>query len=178
MTATPNQATPILETERTFLRQLTLEDTESVFRIFSDPETMRYSPAETTQDREAVEGFIRWNIENYRERGFGAWAVIAKSNEEFIGQAGLIPHEMSVEVFYSFIREFWGQGFASEVASACKDYAFKTLGETRLISIIHPENERAINVVRKLGMQEAGAIELWSRTNRLFEICRTVCAPE
>lgn len=34
----------ILETERLFLREFTMRDLESLHRIFSDPESMRYYP--------------------------------------------------------------------------------------------------------------------------------------
>ncbi len=161
----------LIETERTYLRQLTLDDVDNVLQIFSDLEAMKYSPAATTQDRTDAEDFIKWSIQNYEKHGLGAWAVIAKSTGKYIGQSGLIPQEIGLEVFYSFIREFWGQGFATEVASACKDYAFQKLQEARLISIIHPDNNRAIKVAQKLAMQNMGMIEFWNRTNLLFEIC-------
>jgi RimJ/RimL family protein N-acetyltransferase len=162
----------VIETERTELRPLTPADADRVLRIFSDPEAMRFSPAGTTQDRAAAEGLIRWNLENYRLHGIGGWAVIARNTGEFLGLAGLIPHETGLEVFYSFVRANWGQGLATEVGAACRDYAFGTLQKARLIAIIHPENRRAINVARKLGLRDVGAIEFWGRTNRLFEIRR------
>jgi RimJ/RimL family protein N-acetyltransferase len=160
----------LIETERTYLRQLTLDDVDSVLQIFSDLEAMKYSPAATTQDRAEAEGFIKWNIENYQKHGLGTWAVISKSTGKYVGQSGLIPQEIGLEVFYSFIREFWGQGLATKVASACRDHAFQKLREPRLISIIHPENSRALKVARKLAMQEIGMIEFWNRENLLFEI--------
>jgi RimJ/RimL family protein N-acetyltransferase len=36
---------PVLETDRLFLRELTLDDVDNLLRIFSDPEAMRYYPA-------------------------------------------------------------------------------------------------------------------------------------
>ncbi len=41
----------LIETERTYLRHLTLDDVENVLQIFADFEAMKYSPAATTQDR-------------------------------------------------------------------------------------------------------------------------------
>jgi RimJ/RimL family protein N-acetyltransferase len=160
----------IIETERTYLRQLTLNDVENVMQIFSDPEAMKYSPAEAVQSRSDAEDLIQWNIESYNQRGFGAWAVISKVTGEYVGQSGIVLHEIGPEIFYSFVRKFWGKGLATEVASACRDYAFHKLNEPRLIAIIHPDNNRAINVAVKLGMRDAGIIEMWGRANCLFEI--------
>ena len=77
----------IIETERTYLRQLTQDDVDNVMQIFSDPEAMKYSPAETVQSRADAEGIIQWNIENYQKHGKGAWAVISKFDGKFIGQS-------------------------------------------------------------------------------------------
>jgi ribosomal-protein-alanine N-acetyltransferase len=163
----------IIETERTYLRQLMLTDIDNVMDIFSDPEAMKYSPTETPQSRTDAEEFINWNIESYHKNGLGAWAVIAKSTERYIGQAGLILQEPGLEVFYSFIQKFWKQGFATEVASACRDYAFHKLNESQLIAIIHPRNKRAISVALKLGMRDTDIIEFWGRANRLFKISKS-----
>jgi len=162
----------VLETERTCLRRLTPDDVDGVMRIFSDAEAMKYSPAGVPQDRAAAADLIRWNLANYERHGVGAWAVVARSSGEFLGMAGLIPHATGWEVFYSFARKNWGQGFATETAAACRDHAFVRFAQTRLIAIIHPRNLRAVRVALKLGMREAGTIDFWGRPNRLFEIRR------
>jgi len=159
-----------IETERTRLRPLTPADADKVLMILSDPEAMQYSPAGVAQDRAAAEGLIRWNQENHRVHGLGVWAVVSRRTDEFLGLAGLIPQPVGVEIFCSFVRRRWGQGLATEVGAACRDYGLQPLRKTRLIAIIHPENSRAINVARKLGLRDVGTIEFWGRTNRLFEI--------
>ncbi len=162
----------VLTTKRTLLRRLRPEDVDDVMRIFADPEAMRYSPAGTTQDRAAAANLVRWNQDNYRRHGVGGWAMISRASGQFLGMAGLIPHEIGWEVFYSLVRDNWGQGYATEAAIACRDHAFGPAGQSRLIAIIHPQNTRAARVAVNLGMREAGRIECWGRTNRLFEIHR------
>lgn len=53
----------ILATDRLILRQFTLDDTDDLYQIFSDPEAMRYYPAPFT--REQTIGWIAWNLRNY-----------------------------------------------------------------------------------------------------------------
>ncbi len=77
---------------------------------------------------------------------------------------------MEYGVRLSIVRESWGQGLATEVATACRDHAFDKLTQPRLIAIIHPHNNRAISVALKIGMADSGMIEMWDRENRLFEI--------
>ena len=51
----------------------------------------------------------------------------------------------------AIVREFWGQGYATEAASAVLDMAARTLRRSRLISLILPDNERSKAVARRLG---------------------------
>ena len=53
----------ILETDRLILRQLTLDDTDDLAEVLSDPQAMRYYPASFT--REQTIGWIEWNLRNY-----------------------------------------------------------------------------------------------------------------
>ncbi len=53
---------------------------------------------------------------------------------------------------YLIDKAFWRQGLGLEAAQACAGYGFKTLGLTRLICMIYPENVASINVARRLGM--------------------------
>ena len=159
----------ILSTKRTQLREFVPADADSLMAIFGDVAAMQFAPMEVTQDRSVAASAIEWHIENYRRFGYGAWAVIGRG-EAFVGLAGLLPHDVGTELFFSIVPAFWGRGFATEVASGCRDYAFGRLGIQRLISIIHPDHPRAVAVARKIGMTEAGMITFWNRENRLFEL--------
>jgi RimJ/RimL family protein N-acetyltransferase len=158
----------VLETERTFFRKLTLDDVDNVLQIFQDEQAMRYSPVEKIQGEDAARGFVCWNMENYEQYGYGAWAVVSKASGEYVGQAGIVPQASAAEIFYAIVPKFWGQGLATEVALASLNYALQECGLPEVIAIIHPENEPAIHVAQKIGMQESGALEYWGRQNRLF----------
>ena len=66
------QALP--ETKRLFLREWTMQDLDAWAAILSDAEVMRYYPKPF--DRQKVQDWIAWNLENYRTDGFGLWAGI------------------------------------------------------------------------------------------------------
>ena len=46
-----------------------------------------------------------------------------------------------------------GHGYATEAAAACIDYAFRTLGTTKVISLIRPENLPSCRVAERNGMK-------------------------
>ena len=53
---------------------------------------------------------------------------------------------------YVIRRESWGRGYATELAEGIKCHAFETLGLTRLIALIEPENTASERVAAKAGM--------------------------
>ena len=55
----------ILETERLFLREMTLEDVDTLALVLSDPESMRFYPHPFSH--EEVEDWIKWNLDNYQK---------------------------------------------------------------------------------------------------------------
>ena len=57
-----------------------------------------------------------------------------------------------VEVGYHVRRDLWGNGYATEAAQACIEYAFTRLGVDRVISMIRPENLQSVRVAEKNGL--------------------------
>lgn len=120
----------ILETERLFLRELTLADCEELASVLCDPLSLVYYPAPFTLRQ--VEAWIAWNIENYKKYRHGLWAVILKESNTFLGDCG--------------------NGYATETAGACMEYAFSTLGYQALYTYTKHDNSPSRRVAEKIGM--------------------------
>src|SRR3546814_17538372 len=60
------------------------------------------------------------------------------------------------EVGWTFHRDAWGKGYATEAATAAMDYAFDTLGWDRVIHCIDPDNLASQRVALRLGSQNQG----------------------
>lgn len=168
---------PVLETARLLLREYTPADLEQTARLLGDPLVMQYYRAAKT--REESLAWIEWNLANYRELGFGLWAIELQQTGEFVGDCGLTLQEIArrkdVEVGYHVRRELWGRGFATEAAAACRDYARDYLRLRRLIAIIHPDNAASRAVARKIGMSSEGE---YARKGRTKVVYAMALAPE
>ena len=144
----------ILETERLCLREMAPDDFPALCRILQDAETMTayegpFSDAE-------VKEWLDRQIARYRKWGFGLWGVILKETGGLIGQCGLTMQPWKdqevLEIGYLFCRAFWHNGYATEAAVACKQYAFDLLGSREVCSIIRDTNTPSQNVAIRNGM--------------------------
>ncbi len=144
----------ILETERLMLRKMTQADFSDLCKILQDEEVM-YAYEGAFNDKE-VQDWLDNQLRRYREDGFGLWAVILKQTGEMIGQCGLTMQDYNgekvLEVGYLFQKKFWHQGYASEAAIACKQYAFDELGANEVFSIIRDTNTASQQVAVRNGM--------------------------
>lgn len=166
----------ILETDRLILREMTHGDLDALHEFGSDPIAMTYFPAVHT--RESSKEWIDRNIASYRDNAYGLWALVDKSEQVIVGYCGLILQkdvdgEDEVEIGYGLIRKYWGQGYATEAALACKEYVFKELGLRRTISLIDPGNQASIEVAKRNGMQLEKRIQRWDKAIDVYAAHRT-----
>ncbi len=143
-----------LETERLRLREFTLGDADALLAVLGDPVAMQYYPA--AFDLKGVEEWIERNRERYQREGYGLWAMLLRETNEVIGDCGCFLRDVDgrddIEIGYHVRRDLWGNGYATEAAAACMQYAFTKLGVDRVISLIRPENVHSRRVAEKNGM--------------------------
>jgi RimJ/RimL family protein N-acetyltransferase len=145
----------ILQTPRLILRQFTPADADPLAQVLGDLETMLYYPE--PYDRAGVEQWITRNLQRYRNDGVGLWAIESIVTHELIGDCGIVRQQIGgedlYEIGYHLRRDRWGHGYATEAASACRDWAFAHLQADRLVSLIRPENLPSLRVAERIGMK-------------------------
>lgn len=146
-------------TERLAHRAMVPGDAEAFFTLCSDPEVMRY----TGEPPLGSVGQARDGIERYPDFdkvGFGRWGCYLRSTGSLIGFCGLkhLDDLDEVDIGFRFLPEYWGRGLATEAARACLAYGFETIGLTRVIGLVLPENAASIRVLEKIGMVSEGRI--------------------
>ncbi len=106
-------------------------------------------------DRARVERLIAGQLQHWAEHGLGWWAVELRcATGELLGWNGLqyLPETDEVEVGFLLSRPHWGQGLATEGALAALRFGFETLGLSRIVGIVHPENAASQRVLEKAGL--------------------------
>ena len=168
----------IVETERLRLRPFRLTDTEAMHRVFGDAQVMRFGDG--VQTPQWVHDWLCRCLETYQQKpGTGPWAVVEKRSAETMGYCGLfhfpdVGGRPETEIGYRLARPYWGQGYATEAVCAVRDYAFETLGLSRVIALIDPQNVASIRVAEKAGMQYERAVMLegYTHPDHVYAIAR------
>jgi RimJ/RimL family protein N-acetyltransferase len=155
-----------LETERLLLRRFTHDDVDNLYNLDRDPEVMRYITGCTTTPREEVEHVDLPAFMSYYDRfdGYGFWAAIDKSTNQFLGWFHLRPQEGDSvdqpELGYRLRREVWGMGYGTEGARALIRKGFTDLGAERVVAMAFRDNLASRRVMEKSGMTLTRAFRL------------------
>ncbi len=164
----------ILQTPRLILREFTPADTDPLVQVLGDPETMRYYPV--ALNGAGIERWIARNRERCRSDGVGLWAMELIATHELIGDCGIVRQQIDgdelYEIGYHLRRERWGHGYATEAASACRDWAFAHLQADRLVSLIRPENLPSRSVAERIGMSFWKEVTFFGLPHDVYSIAK------
>lgn len=163
----------IVETDRLLVRELVERDAEAFFAFNSDPEVMRYTGEPPSESVEEVRRKIR-DYPDYREHGYGRWAVVFKPDRRVVGFNGLkyLEDLGEVDLGYRFRSDYWGCGIATESSLAIVQYGFDTLGLRRIIGLVLPGNVGSIRVLEKVGMRYDGMTEYFGGSTQRWVLDR------
>ncbi len=152
----------VIETPRLILRRFVPDDVEAFFRLCSEPEIIRYAQnTPVASIDEALALMQAAPLRDYAVRGYGRFACIWRETGDVIGFSG-IKHLAELgedELGYRFLPEFWGRGLATEAGAASIEFARTSLGLSRLVAMVHPDNLGSIRVVSRLGFLVERALD-------------------
>ncbi|MDI1284688.1 MAG: GNAT family N-acetyltransferase [Reyranella sp.] len=135
----------ILQTARLTLRPMLPDDAEAYLAIRHHPGVAKWVPL-------PFEGVIGRFAASWEERRYAPWGVFLAG--ELIGHGGLnyVPEFGETEVLWALHPDFWGRGYATEVAEASLGYGFGTLGLGLIFAITPPDNLASQAVMKRIGL--------------------------
>ena len=146
----------LLETERLVLRRLKTDDAAFILQLVNDPSWLRYigdRGVRTLDD--AVAYLEKGPLAMYERLGFGLYLVELKESGEPVGMCGLLKRDSldDVDLGFAFLPQFRSKGYAFESTSATMDYAKRTLGISRILAVVSPDNDRSTKLLDRLGFR-------------------------
>jgi len=149
---------PILESERTRLRQFMDLDLENVYYGLSHPEIIKYYGV-SFDSLEATKEQMKW-FRDLEENGTGIWwAICDKNDGRFLGAGGLCElskEHKKAEVGFWLLPENWGKGYMSETMPAILNYSFEKLGLHRIEGFVESENANCKKAMARLNFKHEG----------------------
>lgn len=157
----------VIETERTYLREMTVEDVDVLYEIYAQEGITDYvEPLYENREEEIAytKAYIRHMYTYY---GYGMWLICDRRNDTVIGRAGLnhqeIEGEIELEMGYLIRREYQRQGYALEVCLAILDYARKGLDFKRVNCLVEEENQISEHLLGKLGFSKKPDVDVYGK---------------
>ena len=144
-----------LETKRLLLRTLQNTDLIALATLWSDIEVTRFMGG--PRDYQTIFKILQEDLNKNPASQFDLWPVVEKATGEVVGHCGILGKEVDdreeFELVYVFAKSIWRKGYATEIASSLKEYAFEQLGLNRIIALIDPLNPASSHVAQKVGFQ-------------------------
>ncbi len=148
----------ILYTERTMVREITLDDLDELYALYDGEGITDYT--EPLYERQKEEAYTSSYIAYmYYYYGYGMWIVRDRKTGALVGRAGIehrdIGNEVLMELGYLIGKQYQKKGYATEVCEAILAYAKEEIGINELHCFIHPDNHASLHLAKKLGFQMA-----------------------
>jgi ribosomal-protein-alanine N-acetyltransferase len=159
---------PCLKTPRLFLRELVTDDAPALFDLYADRDHMRWHGIDSFPNIAAAEDRIK-KLSEMRMAPNPAtpWAIETAGNV-FIGSCGLFAWNRNwrkCSIGYELTRAAQGHGYMHEALQAAISWGFREMTLNRIEAQVHPNNDRSIAVLRRLGFTEEGRLRqaaFWS----------------
>jgi ribosomal-protein-alanine N-acetyltransferase len=142
------------------VRELRVRDAPLLRSIACDPRVVRHSwppPATTGQ----VEQYIRWARRERRAGSYFAFAVRPQPDGPFCGLfefRRLQPDFFRAEAGFLIAPEYWGTAIFRGAAKLIFEFAFATVGISRIEVRVSVENARSNAVLAKMGFRREGTL--------------------
>lgn len=162
------------ETERLLFRKLKTSDFDAWLPFHEDKRTSEFWSGLPQEPKIACQYDFDITLHRQDNALGGKQALILKNTKELVGLAGLLLQEVDgkqeLEIAYSLLPKFWGNGYASEAAQKCKAHVIENKLASSLISIIHIDNIPSQRVAIQNGMQIDTTTTYHSNPVHIFRI--------
>lgn len=147
----------VLRTKRLTLSPCCPDDRADFIGLELDPEVMRFLNGGRAVDPERVDPDARYLMPRGTEPH--VWTARRTGNGAFVGWFCLWPENGGLaELGYRQRRLEWGQGLASEGASALVSWGFGSGGYDKIVATTMAVNHASRRVMEKIGMSYARTV--------------------
>lgn len=153
--------------DRLCFREFSSADFALFYAVFSNEQVMHYALIDKFDSEKDILPFFERVMDNYTrkiDRKAFEFAVYLSSDNSFVGFASIEIHNKNTaggcaEIGYFLLPQFWGKGYATEIAKMLVAVCFKVLGLHRVSARCNSNNLRSEKVMKKAGMIKEGELK-------------------
>ena len=165
-------------TARLVAEPISVECLPEINRLHSDRLVMKTLSADgDVLSEEATRKHLQRCTEHWEQHNFGLWVFRARSDSQFVGRGGLQKYQIDgkeeIGLAYAVLSEYWGLGFATEMAEASLRVGFQQLGFPEIASWTLPTNTASQRVMEKLGFRYERDFEFAGLPHRFYRLTET-----
>ncbi len=147
----------VLETTRLQLRPCQIEDIQLVHTLWTNDRIRYFLFDNRVISSDEARSHIEDSLANFEQYGYGLWLIFVRDIDRLVGFAGFLPSEEGTpSLIYGVHPDRWGQGYATEAASAVLSYALEKLALPKVRADVDEPNIVSVRVLEKLGMRRIG----------------------
>ena len=142
------------ESENLCFRKFNVDDFATVFSWHSDPENMGYRRDGVKTEPETRK-YLEWVITEVNAdvcKNFW-FAVVRKADHTLLGEGILNDVPEKPEIGWLIDKQYWKQGYGTEVGHALLQFGFGVLNLRRIIAACHADNHASYRLMEKIGMR-------------------------
>jgi ribosomal-protein-alanine N-acetyltransferase len=142
-----------METERTIFTVLEEKDLPEMTAMAKEPDTFRYLKKLRVMSDSEYQQFLRLKLDQIRQKTGYHWAVRLKSDSSWLGAVNLNPigGTPRLQIGCQLKRQYWGQGFASELLKRGLEFAIRDTGIKEVYGVFEKENIVSRRLLARLG---------------------------
>jgi len=143
----------MMETERTIWTLLEEKDLPAMTEMSREKDTFRYIRRLEVMTEEEYQQFLLLKLEQIRLKKGYHWVVWLKTDGSFIGAVNLNPigNSERLQIGCQLKRDYWRQGFASELTRRVLDFAVGEAGLNEVYGVFAKDNAASRRLLEKLG---------------------------
>jgi [ribosomal protein S5]-alanine N-acetyltransferase len=152
----PNYLMDGIATSRLLFKNINRAHSAQWLPFFEHPDSFKYWIAARALPADECAQWYDKQLFRYQNKLGGMNALLLQATGKLVGHCGLLVQQVDgtseLEIAYSLLPAYQHLGYATEAATACRDYAFNNKLAQSLISIISLSNTPSQNVAQKIGM--------------------------
>lgn len=162
----------IARTKRLLIREQTIEDLTSIYKMYLDPSTTLYMEdieKDIDKEKKYLEDYISHQYKFYE---YGLWTLLDIKSGDYVGRAGLSIREgfEKVEIGYVITPEYRNKRLAYEACKAIINYAKENLNIESLVAYTVENNQYSIKLLKSLGFERCQKANIKGRVYDTYRI--------